>query len=539
MKKAAKLLLSIILFISVSGCSNSNKSSTEVNETPIETEQEDTPYETIEIKSIDSFYGGYETYKDEEIVDYKIGYPTFNEATTRYNEFSADLLKKASSKNENEIISPLSLYYAMGILSNGANGDTKKEIESLMKMTTEDINYFLYDLNHQFINTQWGKIFNSSNALWFNNAIGLSLKPDYVNTIQTYYGNSIFERDFNDPISITNEVNQWASNETEGAINNILNETDVEQDTPFLILNALASGARWTIPFDPSNNEIQPFTNYDNSITDIEMMKISMDGYWCDEQSEGFIRYLDNGASFYAILPNEGIDIYDYIENMDGNTFKNYRRDSVMYVDCPETPGSMDLHITNLTFPKFTYDKEYSITDSLKALGLSNIFDYHTADFSNMTEGENTELLYVNDIKQKDTIYVDEYEVKAAAVTAVMGGLGAAGDIHEFIYHDVVFNRPFIYAIIDYDCPLFVGVVSNMNTIETPVGPSQLKLKANINIRMDHSTDGYKIDTASEGTVFTYHDTYFDGTYTWYEIDYQGMTAYVADQNGEWIELIK
>lgn len=539
MKKLIIIVLSIFLVTGLIGCSKKESTDSMTKEELMDilnnkdsSDEENTSYETIETSSFDSFYEGYDVYSNQP-VDWTVGYEQKNEADRRYNQFVNTLLQNSYTKNENDIISPLSLYYALGILTNGAKGHTRAELETAMGMNVDDANRYLYDLEYQFIN-RWGTQTHSANGLWFNTNNDLTLNQNFVNTIMKYYGNSVNSDDFKDLNKVVNNVNNWASNNTDGSIDNIISADDLSSDTPFLILNALATGSKWMIPFNGGDTKKESFTNYDASNTTVDMMHQTFEGYWYNDQAEGFFKYLENGMDFIAILPNKGVDVYDYIAS---GTLDDFTE--IMYETCPHKEGYVDLHLTNLSFPKFTYDAEYDLKVSLQKMGLGNIFDYTTCDFTNMADGANADLLFVNNVIQKDTIFVDEKEVRAAAITAVSGGLGADAPIHDYIYHDVVFDRPFIYMIKSEGVTLFAGIVSNMNKVEIPEGYPSIRVKVDkLNLRYGHSTNDGKLSyvQANTGDTFDYDDTYYDGTYTWYHIP--TYDAWIADKNGEWIEVL-
>lgn len=114
--------------------------------------------------------------------------------------------------------------------------------------------------------------------------------------------------------------------------------------------------------------------------------------------------------------------------------------------------------------PKYenTYDVEMS--EIFKSLGMTDAFDYRTADFSRMgdaqTAGEN---VCINRIIHKAFIRVAEQGTQAGAATVVeMVAEGAIMEEKE--PKKVWLDRPFVYMIIDTqnNLPLFMGAVHTM-----------------------------------------------------------------------------
>jgi len=108
-----------------------------------------------------------------------------------------------------------------------------------------------------------------------------------------------------------------------------------------------------------------------------------------------------------------------------------------------------------LTMPKFEFESEFSLADTLAAMGMPVAFT-GAADFSGMTGNRD---LSIAEILHKAFVSVDEAGTEAAAATAVVMNLTAApGEPVE-----VTLDRPFIFLIRDIETGaiLFVGRVVN------------------------------------------------------------------------------
>ena len=536
MGKIVKIVLCFFMLVMLFGCGQKPSDAEDKQETTEKTENET---ETVTIEQLSSFYSPSDKYPD--------GRPNMwsnesaPEAFKRYREFSVKDLRYSLDENDNEIISPLSFYYAMAILANAADGKTKAEIENALGMTVDDLNNFLSEMEQTY-QSETFKYFNKANALWFNTDLG-QLKQDYVSVINQYYGDSINEGSFADRKKIVEAVNKWSASHTDGSINSIIDESDLNDESFFLILNALTGGGYWDCPFDVSETRFQKFYSRDGSNGLVEMMHRTEFGYWSDEKSEGFVKELDSGVGFVAILPKEEIDIYDYINQMDADTIIHFM-ENVRYQDevgtVKEKVGDreyetllVDEHYTNLYFPKYQFEKEYDLNRTLLKMGLADIFDANACDFSKMADGA----LYVQQAKQKCTIEVDEEKAVATAVTLIEGGKGAGGyQVRETIYHDVVFNRPFLFAMyVGREFPIFLGVVSKLGESADKVIRIE-NITGKINIRSIPSTKGEKLGSFAKGEIIYAFETKEAEGYTWYRI---GTDRWVADKNGEWIRVLK
>ena len=538
-RKSISLLL-IICIVLISGCgaaqapagNGSSAGGEEQSQDVLPEKSQKDPANDIE--KVEAFYLTSESGENSNLYEN----PNADRAFTQYRSFAIEDFKNTISPGSNEITSPLSFYYALAIMANGAKGVTRNQIENVLGMTVEDANQFLYELDKESFG--YGiKGFNKANAIWFNTDLG-QLEQEYKDTVTKYYGDSVFEDSFADKQRLASEVNQWSSRETDGGIENILDESDIKADSIILILNALTAGGNWMMQFDPGETRYEEFHGYNGSGGMVEMMHQTLYGFWETEDCTGFMKDIENGICFIALLPNEGEDIYDFINSMDSETIKelldSYHTEDLVETTTVNTPNGsyesqlVDEHYTVLSFPKYSYDTEYDLTEVLRKFGLSDLLDYTTCDFSGISDQ-----VYVQDAKQRATIEVDEEKATAAAVSVMVGGLGAGGpEVRNTYYHEVKFDRPFVYAFIDWygNMPMFLGVVADIGEQKGEAFMIE-NIAGTINIRSIPSTKGEVVGHYELGqTVYAFETTTAEG-YTWYRI---GDGKWVADQNGEWIK---
>ena len=109
-----------------------------------------------------------------------------------------------------------------------------------------------------------------------------------------------------------------------------------------------------------------------------------------------------------------------------------------------------------LSLPKFTFESQFNLSDTLKSMGMADAFEADIADFSGMTGKKD---LFISDVIHKAFVAVDEEGTEAAAATAVIMETTSA------IMYDVTLtiDRPFIFIIRDKPSGqiLFIGRVLN------------------------------------------------------------------------------
>jgi len=191
------------------------------------------------------------------------------------------------------------------------------------------------------------------------------------------------------------------------------------------------------------------FTRADGTAETVSLMHSSESVYLHDENTAGFLKYYKNANyAFCALLPDEGIEIWDYAASMTGEKFRNLM-DSAM--------GGYDI---TAAIPKFESEYDVEMSNILKTMGMTDAFDGGSADFTGLGTSPMGNI-YISRVLHKTYISVDEKGTKAAAVTAVEA---VAESIPE--QRTVICDRPFVYAVIDTQTklPLFIGTVMEVNS---------------------------------------------------------------------------
>jgi serpin B len=177
------------------------------------------------------------------------------------------------------------------------------------------------------------------------------------------------------------------------------------------------------------------------------MMYSEESRYIFDGKATGFLKnYKGAKYSFAALLPNKGVDLYDYIGSLSPETLKN-TLSNPKYVEVAATT------------PKFSYEYELTMNGVLGELGMTDAFSFDKADFTRLGRSSWGNI-YVGDVLHKTFISVDEKGTKAGAVTKV-----EMKDTCAIIDRKVVtLDRPFLYMIIDNatNLPIFMGTVTEI-----------------------------------------------------------------------------
>ena len=93
--------------------------------------------------------------------------------------------------------------------------------------------------------------------------------------------------------------------------------------------------------------------------------------YLTMEHAEGFCRAYKEGYDFVALLPEGGLSLSKWLEELDGETFH-------------ETIRQENDTMIETGLPQFTGETDLELKDTLTALGMPLAFDEEQADFSKM-----------------------------------------------------------------------------------------------------------------------------------------------------------
>ena len=358
---------------------------------------------------------------------------------TTQTKFALELFQNAvdtSESGQNIMISPYSVVQALGMTANGANGDTKSQIEQVFNnMPIEDLNQYLYDLRTSQLDDETCKLL-TANSIWIrDNSESIQVKEDFLQTNANYYDSSVFTAPFDN--STVKDLNKWVAKNTDNMIPEMLNE--ISDNAVIYLINAITFDSKWTSVYEDVSSGT--FTTIDNAKQEVQMMYSIEHDYLEDETTTGFLKYYQgNRYAFMALLPNETISITDYIKNLTPESLQNL-------IANPEKTA------VETALPKFSYDYEIELPSILSGMGMTNAFD-ETADFSNMTDS----FVKISQVIHKTHISVFEEGTKAVAIT----DMGFDGDTDILDAKTVILDRPFVYAIVDMEnhLPIFLGVLN-------------------------------------------------------------------------------
>jgi serpin B len=336
-----------------------------------------------------------------------------------------------SNPEKNIFISPSSVLTALAMTYNGAEGGTRAAMEKtlqLEEMTMEKVNKAFADLLTILRNPDPKVELTVANSLWARE--GVDFHEDFLTRNRDYFDAEATEIDFNDA-GAADIINGWVKEKTRDRIDGIV-EPPINPDTILFLINAIYFKGEWTEPFDPDLTRELPFNRPDGTKKEIPVMFQRND-----------FRYLENELFQAAILPygkNERVSMYIFLPAESAGLEQLYAElNSANWNEWIASFSSMEGEIG---LPRFKFEYETSLNDTLKSLGMGIAFDDNAADFSGMRPIPPR--LVISEVKHKTFVEVNEEGTEAAAVTSVEVGVTAMPETFSMIV-----DRPFFFTITD------------------------------------------------------------------------------------------
>ncbi|MCC8196624.1 MAG: hypothetical protein LIO49_07500 [Ruminococcus sp.] len=355
-------------------------------------------------------------------------------------KFAFNIFSEIVSNGENSVFSPLSAYYALGMLSLGATDESAEELQGLLGMTAEEAAAWCSEIMQEYaaLSEDSTTVLSVSNGVFIDDRMELSDGSDVALTnLEKYYEAECKTMRLSTDAA-REYINSWISDSTDGLIPEFFSE-NLDDETMMVLVNALLLDAEWERQFDFFESYwTTDFTTSSGEVVQAEYLgtERNYDYIKYDGVTGIIMDYADGRLKYVALMPDDG-DIDGFVSNLTAERF-NEILDNSQY-------GLCNMHI-----PRYKIEAEMELDDALSALGLSKVY---SGGFDNFGEG-----IFLSKTIQKAVIEVDVWGTKAAAVTAEILE-GAAITYPEVI----MFDQSFFYAVYDSETgiPLFMGVVDN------------------------------------------------------------------------------
>lgn len=345
------------------------------------------------------------------------------------NDFAFNLFRQADIGNKSAILSPISITYALGMLNNGAAGETQAQINKVLgfgETGADGINAFCRKMLTEAPNLDKLTKVMIANTIYMNK--GYELKSDFITKAKTFYDAEPETRDFADG-QTRDVINKWGNDHTEGMIPEVLKEGEFDPSAVSYLLNAIYFKGAWAEKFDKDNTKDETFKGY-SAETQVPMMHQEHEfNYTETDDCQALCLPYGNGAYRMTILlPKEGKTVNDVLKTLTAESWLRYLW--------------MGSAVADVKLPRFESKTDLGLVEIMTALGMPDAFDDRLANFQNFCNVPT----YISMMKQVAKIKLNEEGTEAAAVTVIgveCTSMGPSEPQHVQFHA----TRPFLYVI--------------------------------------------------------------------------------------------
>lgn len=351
----------------------------------------------------------------------------------------------------NKIVSPLNLYMALAMLAETTGGESRAQILDLLGAESMDA-----------LREQVGRVWNAaycddgSAATVLANSLWLREDMDYVqsavDTLAEQYHASSFRGTMGSE-AMDQALRDWVDQQTGGLLKEQSQGLFLDPNTVLALASTVYFRDKWGQIFLEEDTAPAVFHAPSGNVErDFLYQTIEDTAVYRGSRFTALRKWFDtsSGGWMWLVLPNRGTGPEELLgdEELDallsgawsGGDQEHYSRAKV-----------------RLAMPKFDISSDRELSEGLKALGVTDVFDDTLADFSPIL-GEDAEAS-VSAVEHAVRVAVDEEGCTAAAFTVitVMGNAAPA----ELETVDFTLDRPFLFAVQDTGyMTLFAGVVN-------------------------------------------------------------------------------
>lgn len=333
------------------------------------------------------------------------------------------------SADKNVALSPYGVASVLAMAQLGAAGNTRRALTAAMGFSLQERGRSrVQRLLQRDLSSEEG-VETASGVMVERK---MSLEKGYRRALAKAFQTHPNQVDFTKPDQAVSVINSWVSDHTAGAIPEFLASGSLTDETRLVLLNALHFQGLWKVPFDPKLTQERMFHCANGSNVPVHMMRLT------------------NRFNYGEFVTADGVD-YDVIE-------VPYEGDSMSMLLVspfePEVPLStlsadlssqkikqwrMELRNVKrqLAMPRFSLNSEVDLKTALLNMGLGDMFNLATADFTRITSDER---LCVSKVLQRVKIEVNERGTKGAAATAAVM-------FSRMAVEEITLDRPFLFLI--------------------------------------------------------------------------------------------
>ncbi|XP_043283834.1 uncharacterized protein [Venturia canescens] len=384
----------------------------------------------------------------------------------QFSVFDWNIYKLMANKYKgNLLISPLSVKLALVLLYEGAQDEVALKLGDVMHLprsrwdTRSKFAVVLQSLKPVFDEYK----LDIGTRMYLNS--GVDLKQSFAANVRSFYRTDVVSTNFSNYDAAAASINNWVSNVTHENVKKMIEDGDSIKDAVMLILNAFYFKGSWhNDPFSPDDTKPGKFHTNPTEQIDVPFMKTEGNFFFTEslELDAKILRlpYVGRKLSMYFVLPKTVDGLDNLIENINPFVLKRH-------------VGLMQELPVEIRIPKFKFDYTSNLVQTLRDMGLNDIFE-NSAAFNEIARAKrDSPPLVVTNVVQKAGIEVNEKGTAAYALTEVQIG----NKMGEQTFNA---DHPFLFFIEDEitGAILYMGRLSDptrqTGSTETPSFPDRI-----------------------------------------------------------------
>uniref|UniRef100_A0A8C6MJL9 Serpin peptidase inhibitor, clade D (heparin cofactor), member 1 n=2 Tax=Nothobranchius furzeri TaxID=105023 RepID=A0A8C6MJL9_NOTFU len=355
-------------------------------------------------------------------------------------------LRNNVNQTDNILLAPAGISIAMGMMSLGAGPKTHDQIYEVLGFAdfvnashhydNATVHKLFRKLTHRLFRRNFGYTLRSVNDVYVKKNV--SMKDTFCAETKDYYFAEPQSVNFREPTFLT-KANRRIETLTKGLIREPLKSVD--PNMALMLLNYLYFKGTWEQKFPKETTYYRNFRVNEKTSVRVPMM-LNKGNYLAaaDHELECDVLQLPytGSLSMLIALPRKITGMRTLEQEISSTVVNKWL-------------VNMTNRTREVSIPRFKLEQNYDLIDSLKKMGLTDIFQA-SGDFSRMT----SEKVVLNWLKHQGTITVNEEGTEAAALTQV-GFMPLSSQIRFIVDH------PFLFLIYEHrtDCLVFIGRVVN------------------------------------------------------------------------------
>lgn len=380
--------------------------------------------------------------------------------------FSAQLTAEMTQKygkDDNFVISPISIYMGLALAIECATGDTRQEILDAVGVTYEEVSKYTSGLyanaNREYIkrvatgNKKVVAYQTLNNSIWLDKDV--KFVEEGVNKLASNYNCDVFQTSFKSG-EAEKLIEKYIENKTKGLIDA---DVDFSPETYFVLMNTYYLKEIWNEFGDSLDftSERYNFKNTDGSSEDLRLLKsyYSNGKVYTGEKYSSFFVATEHGFKIYFFVPDDGSRVSEVFTTENINAVLSMS--DWGHVD----DANRQLHHTRVFFPEFDTDFDEDISGVLsEKFGIKRLFDSDACEMSNISEND----VYCQGFMHLVKLKVDKKGIEGASIVYIPGAGSAAPPPYEKVYHDFIVDKAFGFVITDpYGTAVFSGVINEID----------------------------------------------------------------------------